>query len=318
MKKKMFIFFLVLMAIIYVLILKFQGFRLDLLYTANLTYVLMAFLTLFLILAVRSLKYWILLRAAKINAGIEAFPTTTLGFYANFISPIRISELVRSFIIKEKTKKSFFKILPPTIMDSLIDTSAMVFVIMVLSLFTTLSIDYLSKLVIIGIFAIIVFSLFFMISTKRGERIMIKLVKLFSSRFLKGKAEMKSAQFIKNLRDLLHKPKLIITIFAMACFIWFLEGLKLYFIVLASGVGLSILLTTLIISIAYLIGGSFVNPSGITQETVLLLLLLQLPFAKNNMLLAGSLDVIITVGTILVLGTIFLLRFGVKVLKAQT
>jgi len=314
MKKSAFIVLLILLSIAYLSILKFQGFEIGAFSRANLFYVCLSLLVLFLILLVRSFKYWILLKAVNIDIGKEVFPTTVLGFYSNFVSPIRVSELVRSFVVKKKTNKPFFMIMSPTVIDSLIDITAMISIIVFFSLFVAITVDYIPKLFLIGVFLVFIFATFLLIMTKKGEGILLSVIKRISSRFLK-KADTTSTEFIGKSREIIRNWKLIIFVFVLGLLIWLLEGLKLYFIVMASGLLIGLPLAVLIISIAYLIGGSLVNPSGITQEAVLLLLLLQLPFEKSSLMLAGSLDVLITIGTVLVLGTLFLLRFGVRTLK---
>lgn len=317
MNKKIFILIFVVLFAVYISLLNFQGFNLDAFFQANVLYLGAALLTLLVVLAFRSIKYWLLLRNFDIKTGKEIYLITNFGYFSNFISPIRISELARSFVLKRKTKKSFFRILSPTVFDSLIDIVTLLFIVVFFSAFVTLAFDYTSKLITVSIFAVIIVVVLWMISTRKGEKLSLKLLNIFSSRIFKRDIKKGSKEFIKCSRQLMGNKKLLISTFFIEIFVWFLEGLKLFFMALAFGVPVPYFTCILIISLAYLIGGSFVNPSGMTQEMVLLLLLTQLPFDKGQLVLVGSLDAIISVGTVCVLGTFFLMKFGVENLKIE-
>ncbi|GEM_PF-4662088 len=317
MKKKLFLVILGILLIIYVSILKFQGFNLQTLSSANLFYVLLALITLIVILGLRSLKYWMLLNRLKINPGKDTYLITNFGYFSNFISPIRISEVVRSLVIKKVTGNSFFKILAPTVFDSLTDVITIVFVILVLSTFVVLNFDYSSKILLILLFAAVAVTSIYLISTRKGEQFSIKILNYVAKRVLKKDVSRTSKEFVHASRVILGSRRLLFTVFLVECFVWVLEGLKIYWFGLAAGLNLGLPTSMLIVAVSYLIGGAFVNPSGLTQETILLLILTQLPFEKASLTLVGSMDAIISVGFVIAAGLIFTLKFGIKNLRLE-
>jgi uncharacterized protein (TIRG00374 family) len=264
------------------------------------------------ILIFRSFKYWLLLRKIKVDPGKDTYLITNFGYFTNLISPIRISEISRSLVVKKITGKHFFKILAPTTLDTLFDVIIIVFVILVSSIFVALDFDYQPKLILIVIFATIAILGMSLILTKKGEKISIRFLNYATKKIMNKDVSRTSREFISSSRKILSDSKLLFSVFLVECFVWILEGLKLYWLGLAAGVDIGLPVAIFIISIAYLLGGAFVNPSGLTQETILLLLLTQLPFEKTTMTLVGSLDAIVTVGFIMTVGLIFILKFGIK------
>ena len=312
--KKAFAFIFVVIILAYIGIFRLQNFDIGALASVNLTYIWLAMLALVCVLVLRSFKYHLLLKAAGLDVGLSAFKITILGFYANFLSPVRVSEIVRSYAVKKKAKTTFFRALPPTMIDSVIDILAMAAVIAVMSAVNVISADYWLKLGIVSLFALVALVGFYFMTTKTGEALTLRVIGIFSSKFLK-REDVDPKEFIANSRLMVKNKKVLFLAFIVGCMVWFFEGLKLYFIIMATGVQISLLLAILIICVAYVLGGSLVNPSGVTQEAVLLVLLLQLPLAKQSMMMAGSIDAVLTIGTILVLGTAFALREGVKLSK---
>ena len=113
------------------------------------------------------------------------------------------------------------------------------------------------------------------------------------------------------------RRKLLFLTFMLGLSAWLMEGLKFYFFTVAAGLSIGYLTALLLIAIAYLLGGAFVNPSGITQETILLVILLQLPFNKTDLMASGSLDAIFSIGFVLVLGLIYTLKLGITSMKIR-
>jgi uncharacterized protein (TIRG00374 family) len=315
MKKSAFIVLLILLSIVYLSILKFQGFDITVFSRVNLLYVLLGFSSAVGVLLVRSLKYFLLLRAAGVNPGKDVVMITNYGFFSNFISPVRISEIVRSYILKARTKAPFFKALSPTVFDSLIDIAVLVFLIAVLSFFTTVSFDYTSKVIVLLLFLFLVVGILALITSKRGEKIMFTIITKAFRRFIKKDIKQGSKVFIDTSKSLMTKRKLLFLAFMLGLSAWLLEGLKFYFFTAAAGLSIGYLTALLLIAIAYLLGGAFVNPSGITQETILLVILLQLPFDKTSLMASGSIDAVISIGFVLTLGLLYTLKLGTSSFK---
>jgi uncharacterized protein (TIRG00374 family) len=305
------------LAAAYLSILKFQGFDINVFSRVNMLYVLFGFLSLFGVVLMRSLKYLLLLRATGVNPGKEVVLITNYGFFSNFISPIRISELVRSYILKVRTKAPFFRALSPTVFDSLIDIAVLVFLIVVLSFFTTVSFDYTSKVIVLLLFLFLVVGILALITSKRGEKLMFTIITKAFRRVVKKDIKQGSKVFINTSKSLMTNRKLLFLAFLLGLSAWLLEGLKFYFFIAAAGLSIGYLTALLLIAIAYLLGGAFINPSGITQETILLVLLLQLPFDKTSLMAAGSLDAIFSIGFVLILGLLYTLKLGITNMKIR-
>lgn len=312
-----FFIFAIMIIVVYITILKIQGFDLALLQYSNKIYVIAAIIILLIVLILRSFKYNIFLVENGINMGKEIFPITIFGFFSNFISPVRINEIAKSYVIKKKTNHSFLKILSSSIIDSFMDIVALITVIILfssISLTSLTTIDYKYKLIFIIISIFIVFSCIYVLGKGKGENITNVIIGFLSKRVLKNeKIDIKI--FIGNSKKLILNRKLIVITYLIGIFIWIMEGLKLYFLALAFNINISLEISIFIISLAYMVGGALINPSGIMQETVLLVLLLQLPFQKNILISIGSMDAIITVGPILLIGTIYMMYLGTSEMK---
>ena len=317
MNKKVFIILFLALAILYLSILKFQRFDINVFSRVDLLYVLFGFLSIIGVILVRSLKYFLLLRAAGVNPGKDVVLITNYGFFSNFISPVRISEIVRSYILKARTKAPFFRALSPTVFDSLIDIAVLVFLITILSFFTTISFDYTSKVVFLLLFLILVVGVLALITSKRGEKIMFTIITKAFRRFVKKDIKQGSKVFIDTSKSLMGRRKLLFLAFMLGLSAWLLEGMKFYFFTVAAGLSIGYLTALLLIAIAYLLGGAFVNPSGITQETILLVILLQLPFDKTSLMASGSLDAIFSIGFVLLLGVVYTLKLGITSMKIR-
>lgn len=313
---KKFLIITVIIVTLYVSLLKIQGLNSEILFNADTTYIIASISTLLIVLAIRSLKYDILLRGNNIRVTKEIFLITIFGFFSNFISPIRVSEITRSYVIKRKTGQNFLKILSSSMIDSIVDIMALITVIVLFSGTTLIVFNYEYKLLlIIASISMAVLCIYFL-GTKKGEKVANVIIGIFSKRILKNR-KIDIISFIDNSKRLILNRKLIFTTYLIGIFIWILEGLKLYFLALAFGININLGLSIFIISLAYMIGGALINPSGIMQETMLLLLLLQLPFQRDALVSIGSMDAIITVGSILLIGSSYVLYFGVSEIKTE-
>jgi len=310
MRKKFFAPLLVILVIVYVAILRFQGFDLSVFSKVDPYYVLFAVLISFLTLTLRSFKYFLLLRTIGVNLDKSILMITNYGFFSNFISPVRISEIVRSYLIKIKTKQSFFKILPPTIFDSLADGAVLIFIIIILSFFVGFSFDYASRVVFLIIIIATAVISFYIMTSRRGEKLVLFLLPKLFKRFVGKEIKNKSKLFIRISKLMLSKKKTLLAVFVLTFLSWGVEGIRFYLIARAAGIPIDFFLATILITTAYLLGGSFINPSGIVQEAVLLILLLQLPYDKLSLTLAGSLDAVISIGFVLILGLLYTLKLG--------
>jgi len=247
--------------------------------SANPYYLLLAFSLSLLLMFVRTFRWNVLLRKLDIKIHfLKLFPVYMSGMFASNLTPGKIGEPVKSYLLKKTEGISISRTLPSVVMERVFD----VFSVIIISL-VGLGIVKLPANVTPVLFAIVLFYLtaivlMFYISAKKGRIYYVseKLFRFFRwlpmvgrlERFLEGFAEKFNRSIVKY-KD----AGISVKNFILSLFVWGAEGVILYLSFLSVGIPVNPLLAASFISISVLVGVISFLPGGLgSSEAVMVLL----------------------------------------------
>ena len=167
----------------------------------NLKYAI--FFSLFYILAYffRSLRWRIILKPVyKMKIG-ESFTVFMTGMLINYLIPVRIGEIAKSVILKNKKNVSMAASLPTIFIDKLSDFFP---ILIILALAPLLSVKFnatlkIVLLLLIVIFLMLIFFVFFSVKYKKFAQRMIELFFMIFPRSVRNKFTAFSSSFIDGM-----------------------------------------------------------------------------------------------------------------------
>jgi len=195
----------------------------------------------------RSLRWSQILKAQKIKLTLSnALQYFLMGLYASVITPAKIGDLLRSYLLSRKEKKSFGFITASVIFDRILDLGLMISIatLGVLLVFTpedleTNTMQY--AVLLLAVFAILaVFVAYIVFSTDFGKRFLSKFGRAIIGRL--PKTFSKSINLDNELDDFFdaidlyrsnYSHLVIATVFSTAA--WIIYGFQGYVLILAFG-----------------------------------------------------------------------------------
>lgn len=285
MKPKYFDFrFLVGIFIILILVLYFYRAIPEHLYTLNHYYVLLGFVTLLVIVFIKQIKWYFLLRWIRKNWRL-AFKSFFTGQFINEIAPMGTGDLAKAYMVRKHSSKSFGFALSTPYMERIMDIAVLSSFAVLSSLFlffTTIS-SYVSLIFVlililaIGFFLLAIFPKniagFIKNILERIEKpIPLKLIKNLISKIELFLLEM-AKDFQDALRIFKDKKLFISLMLLLAVSDWILEGVCQVFLLNSLGYSIPVLVSIGIVSISWLVSIPSMIPGGLgIRETVLSLL----------------------------------------------
>jgi len=205
--------------------------------SANYLYLIPAFVSYFIGVWLRSVRWSVLLRPVKQLSARRLFPVVVIGYMANNVLPARLGELVRAWILGEQESISKSATVGTIVVERMFDGLTMVgFMVVVLALFpagTGAGADLLSGIVRVGApLFVIALLLFLAIASSRSAAMAVTNGLL---RILPGGLGVKVSGVIGSFLDglgALRSLTGVLTVFGLSIIIWLFEASMYYLIML--------------------------------------------------------------------------------------
>jgi len=281
--------------VLLVILLYFSDFFkvLNLLKTADYSFIFLGFLFWFLGLMVRSLRWNYLLKKVGINISlIDTIHVYIPSLFVSNVTPAKSGDVVRPFFLKTMKKRSFTKSLASVFIERFSDV--VILISFSLLSFITLSTNLSFYLFLsIGLYSLLFGSIFFIVvSEKRTKKVVNFLFKLFLSRikiFKKfGSKIVRFSSLLSRSIKTYKKPKTILTTLFFSFLVWMIEAFILKIGFGTVGVNVSYLSCIFALSISALISVITFLPGGLgVSETVIMILFGQLYNLSPSEVMAG-------------------------------
>lgn len=293
-----------------------DGFR-----TIRYGYVLPALALLFLMQVLRSFRWGIILSPlAKIDQ-LSLFSVTSVGFLAIVAIPARLGELARPYLITKKSALKMSSALGTIVVERVLD-SLTVLVIAVFVLFFIPLPPWLVRASVLFLLAtLILLAVMILVIIKREAslRVLTPLMRKLPARFAEGLNRL-IGHFIEGFRIMID-PALLISVTGLSFFIWLVDVLAIYLLLLAFGFQLPVsaafvLMIILIVGIAIPTAPGFIG--NWHYFCILGLSLFDVP--RTEALTFAIIYHALSIGLVVVLGVAFLPfnRFSFADLRRQT
>lgn len=213
---------------------------------------------------IRYFKWSLFLRKVGVHLTLREDLFVFFSGLSMIITPGKIGELWKSWLIRDISGDEVSKTIPAVIMDRVTDVVSLIF----LSLIGIFS--YRQGMYLIGFLVIIIVMFYLAI---RSERISGWILSKMEHRMMKYHLDL------TVMHDSLKKtmePRIFLSLTLLNSLAWFCECLGLYFVVLGFGETLSVPASTFIFSFASLAGGVSMIPGGIGLAEVTITGLLQM------------------------------------------
>lgn len=211
----------------------------------------------------RFLKWNYLVKNAKVNINLKYSAFVFFSGLSMTITPAKLGEVWRSFLIKEISGEKLSKTIPVVIFDRISDVLSLIF----LSIFGIFY--YQEAIYIILILFLFLFCLFLAFSSRKTISILNQIIK---RRF--GKYTEDFAEFQQKFLELA-KFRILLISTILGILAWILECLAMYLTVREFGGQLNLVLSTFIFSFASLAGAVSMIPGGLGIAEVTISGLLQ-------------------------------------------
>jgi len=240
----------------------------EILSRSDMLLILAAFVLSNITMILRVYRWDILLKHAKFR---ELFPIQMIGLAVGNFTPGKISDPIKSFILKPLKGITVAKTLPSIIWERIFDIISLILLsIIALQLITATFDMFLLSMLCVGIFFVVIVLLILTLYKKSFGMRILGVVGRFKNLDKIGKRFIHAFYKQKIARE-----KLFVS-FVVTLITWVLEGVMLYLILLAMGVNVDILLLIGIISLSFTIGIASTLPGGLGSTEVVMALLLGL------------------------------------------
>jgi len=284
-------------------------------------YVLPALALLLLMQVLRSVRWGLILSPlAKIDQ-LSLFSVTSVGFLAIVAFPARLGELARPYLITKKSSLKMSSALGTIIVERVLD-SLTVLVIAVFVLFFIPLPPWLVRASVLFLLAtLILLAVMILVIIKREAslRVLAPLIRKLPARFAEGLNRL-IGHFIEGFRIMID-PALLISVTGLSFFIWLVDALAIYLLLLAFGFQLPVsaafvLMIILIVGIAIPTAPGFIG--NWHYFCILGLTLFDVP--RTEALTFAVIYHALSIGLVVVLGVAFLPfnRFSIADLRRQT
>ena len=268
-------------------------------------FILMIVLTTFAYF-IRFIKWNFFLKSIEIHLNIKDNLFVFFSGLGMIITPAKIGEIWKGWLIKDINGESLSKTVPVVIIDRVTDLIGLI-------ILSALGILYYKGGAYILITLIIIFIGFFI--AIKSERISSKIISILEKRAGKYSKDIKTMHqtFIR-----LMNPKNMTLMSFLSVFAWFFECLALFFVVIGFGQSINVLISTFIFSFASLAGAVSMIPGGLGVAEATISGLLQ--YFGLSATISVGVAIIIRFGTFwygAILGFLVYLIFKNKIIKPK-
>jgi uncharacterized protein (TIRG00374 family) len=227
-------------------------------------YVLPAVLIFFLMQVLRSWRWGIILSPIVKLDQLSLFSITSIGFLAIVALPARLGELARPYLITKKSQIKMTAALGTVFIERILDILTVLFILMIVLFLAPLPAWLVEGAKIFSVAIILLFALITLLIFKREP--FTKIVNYFINKLPAGFATRITPlvdHFIDGFAVMTNPIQLLAVIF-LSAFIWFIDGIAIYFLFLAFSLPLSpvaafVLMIVLVVGIAIPAAPGFVG-----------------------------------------------------------
>lgn len=226
---------------------------------ANYLYVAPALVAYFLGVAVRAVRWRLLLQPVKPISARRLFPVVVIGYMANDVLPVRMGEFVRAYVLGRAEGVSKSTSLATIFVERVFDGLTMLLFIAAVALFVPLDPSLENVLRIAG--AVLVGLLILGLAIAVSRPLALRLVSLFlgfAPAVARPKLALVADRFLSGL-GVLQSPRAMLTVLALSVLAWLSEA-TMYYVLgfgFALGVGFhALLLTTAVVNLGTMVPSS--------------------------------------------------------------
>jgi len=245
---------------------------------SNVYFIVLALISGVILIVLKSFRWKFMLTFINVHASFyNAFSSFNAALFLGNITPGRLLEPIRGYLLKLKMKCSFSETTLLVVAERVIDILIyIVFSIITIEIVKTQLPENIARISLITLSAAFVISVIglFVLNSKKFT---LKFFTLISKFPIVKKFRNKISSFSKKFSSAFYKimsvKKLTLTL-VITCIIWIFEGLVLYFALLSIGIQLSILVCIGFVCLSILIGLLSFLPGGLGSTEVVLILLI--------------------------------------------
>lgn len=292
-----------------------DGFR-----TIRYGYAIPVLATLFLMQALRSFRWGLILNPLEKVGQLSLFSVTSVGFLAIIAVPARLGELVRPYLITKKSRIPMSSALGTIFAERLLDSIALLIIAVFVLFFTPLPPWVVRSGFLLLLLTLALFVLMFLLIVRRESSLKVlgPLVGRLPARHAE-RIKRIVARFLEGFR-IMADPALLMSVGGLSIIIWLVDVLAIHLLFLAFGfqlpaVAAFVVMIILIIGIAIPAAPGFIG--NWHYFCVLGLSIFGVP--KTDALTFAIIYHFLSIGIVIVLGLIFLPfnRFSVSDLRRQ-
>lgn len=226
---------------------------------ADYLYVVPALVAYFLGVAVRAVRWRLLLQPLKQLAARRLFPIVVIGYMANDVLPVRMGELVRAYVLGRAEGISKSASLATIFIERVLDGLTMLLFIAAVALFVPLDAGLANVVRIAAGLLVALLLLTLVIAARRpwALRLVSLLVSLAPVR-ARPKLAAVAARFLAGL-GVLQSPRAMLSALALSLLAWLCEATMYYLLSFGFALGLGfhgLLLTTAVVNLGTMVPSS--------------------------------------------------------------
>jgi len=252
---------------------------------ANPYYVLLAFSLAVFLMTVRTFRWKILL--ARVNVRVayaKLFASYMSGMLVSNMTPGKIGEPFKSYVLKKTSGIPISKTLPSVFMEKIFDVFSTIILALLGIVIVALPQNVENVLFVVTALYLLAVAAILYVGTdkKRIYSFSKKMMRLFGWLPFARRFEKSIEHFAERFNEsLAHYKDLPVTLknFVLSMFVWSAEGVILYVCFLSVGVSVSLLAVISFLSISVLIGATSLLPGGIGSSEIVLVLLFTATYA---------------------------------------
>lgn len=281
-RKRYRVFLLVTSFFLLALLLHFSdiGRVFSVLQNANIYLISVALPLSFFLMIIRTLRWKILLERLDIKIPFKSiFPLYMSGLFASNLTPGKIGEPFKNYLLKKKIGHSISKTIPSVVMERSFDVFTMILIAFP-GIFFIHNVAYIKNLfLIIVLIYLVPVSLIFYVGLKkeRIRRLSNIFIRFFGwlpfAKKIRISLERVEREFSKSVKKYKEKTICVKTL-TLSLIIWVIEGVILYLSALSVGIDIDILLGISFFSLSALLGMASFLPGGIGSTEVVLVFFL--------------------------------------------
>ncbi|MFH0832276.1 MAG: lysylphosphatidylglycerol synthase transmembrane domain-containing protein [Candidatus Aenigmatarchaeota archaeon] len=253
----------------------------SLLYTADMKWIVIAFIISNISICLRVLKWKVLLK----NVGFrELYPVQILGMTISNFTPGKLGEPIKAIILKMRKGLAVSETLPSIMWERIMDIAILIiFSIVALQFISLDSRFFLISLISVGIFSSVILTLSIIIYSRK---IGVRFFAFFKKFPFLNKV---SDNFIETFYSSKIKKRGIFKCLILTIFPWLFEGVILYLSFLAFGITTNPLVLAGIVALSVLIGVASFLPGGMGSADVAMIFILGMTGLGNTVTVAAVL-----------------------------